>query len=176
MPAMLPPVNGVAWSVAAAEAMQYAVAERVLLDCISLAHPGLAQTLHLVADYAPLTATLETGATVTFQPAAFGVQDLEQGESGRPVLVLRLSGVGGVAAQLLRAAARTTTPIALFHRVYASDDLSGPARLPVTRLEVVEAPRVDGQDVELRAQRGNPVGRGYPAKSYTREEYPGLRP
>jgi hypothetical protein len=175
MPVPLPPVNGVSWSEAAAEAMQYATVDRVLLDCISFEHPSLSTPLHLVADYNPLTATLETGGTATFNPAALAVKDLEQSEDGRPVLVLQLSGVGGIAAQLLRAAALSTTPITLVHRVYASDDLTGPARLPVTRLEVSEAPSVDAQTVELRAVRGNPIGRGYPAKSYTRAEYPGLR-
>lgn len=176
MPTHLPPVNGVSWSEAAAEAMHYARGDRVLLDTVSFEHPELAIPLYLVADYTPFEATLESGIPVTFNPAAIAVQDLSQDADGVPVLTLRITGVSGEAAALLRTIARRTHPLTLVHRVYASDEPEGPAKLPVTRLDVVEVPAVTEDAVELRASRRNPIGRGYPAKSYTREEHPGLVP
>lgn len=172
----LPPVHGVSFSVAAAEGMHYATTGRVLLDCITLEHSALAEPIRIVADHSDFACTLETGEAVTFTRAGFDLQRLALSDTGTPTLTLRFSGISGVAAQMLRQACRTTEPVILTLRVYASDQPQAPAELPPTRLEVVSVPSLTAASIELRCALEDAGNRAYPRKTYTRAEHPGLRP
>jgi len=176
MPAYLPPVNGVSLSAALAEAAAYATTDRVILDTLTFEHPLLASPLRWVNDYANLTATLETGAQATFERCAFSIKLPEQGDNVSPSLTVALNGVSSQAADLLEAASRTTTPVLVTHRVYASDDTTAPAVLPVQTLELIEVPRITDVGVSITAAFGDAGNRAFPRKNYNRTEHPGLAP
>lgn len=184
MPDYLPPTNSVTFARAYAEACATADVRVVLLDTLSFEHAsaiGAGTALRYVCDHADLVATIEPGAAVqageavTFSRAAFVVElpTVSDGEAS-PSLRITVPGVSGVAAAAIREAAQTTQPLYVTHRVYASTDLSGPAVLPVTRMQVVNVPAITDEGVTIEARVADPGNRAYPAYRYTKAEHPGL--
>lgn len=183
MPDYLPPSTGVSFSRAYAEACVTADVRVVLLDTLSLEHSaiGSGTALRYVCDHADLTATLEAdavvqpGESVTFGRASFAVElpPVADSESS-PSLRVTVPGISAAAAQAVREAAQTSEPLYITHRVYASTDNSGPAVLPVTRMQVVSVPSITEDALVLEARVADPGNRAYPSYRYTRAEHPGL--
>lgn len=181
MPTYLPPRGGVSLSEAYAEACAIAPVTRVLLDTLSFAHAsiGTGTELRFVCDHQDLEATLEAGApiqpstAVTFTRCGFSVQLPGEADQPQDELRIALTGVSQVAAQALAAAARTTSPVVVRHRIYASDDTSAPAVLPVLTMEVTSAEITD-VSVVLTARYRDPANTAFPRITYTREQYPSL--
>lgn len=181
MPTYLPPRGGVSLSEAYAEAAAIAPVQRVLLDTLSFAHPGIgaATELRFVCDHEDLEATLEAGAPiqpstlVTFSRCGFSVQLPGEADQPQDELRIALGGVSQQAAQALQAASRTTVPVVVRHRIYASDDTTAPAVLPVLTMEVVAA-EVTDVAVVITARYRDPANTAFPRLTYTREQYPSL--
>lgn len=186
MPDFLPPVNGVSFSEAYAEAIAVAPVARVMLATYELRHPafeddnGQPYAVRIVNDHQDLQATLEdtaeldAGETVTFTALPVEVTGPDETDSGQaPSIGFAIDGVSQLLVQQLDRALATLQPVTITERIYASDDLSGPAVRPVLTLTlrdvVVTDTRVTGQAVFY-----DPSNRGFPRQEYTAAAYPAL--
>ena len=61
----------------------------------------------------------------------------------------------------------------IIERIYVSDDLTGPAIIPVTKA-YVRSGTVTETTVSVEVGFGDPANQPFPRKSYTRTEHPGL--
>lgn len=181
----LPKRNGVSFSVAHAEAMETGTIKRAMLETFELRHPGFMQdgasyVPRIVNGYSDFTATLEAdavsdpGATVLFTAVkveATGPDESDAGEA--PSVAIAIDGVSELLAEQLNYAAASFVPVLMTIRVYASDDPSAPAMLPVTTMTLRDV--VVGEvRVTARAVFFDPTNQAFPRKEYTRIEYPGL--
>lgn len=182
MPTYLPALGGVTLSQAYAEAAAIAPANRVLLDTLSFAHPtiGAATELRFVADHQDLTATIEAGApiqagqAVAFTRCGFTLQAPPESDTeAQPQLRIGLVGISNAVAAALDAAVTSDTPVVVTHRVYASDDTTAPAVLPVLRMDMVGV-EVTDVAVVIVCQYRDPANTAFPRVTYTRAQYPTL--
>ena len=180
MPSYLPPLRGVTLSEAEAEAAATAPIDRVMLDCMEFWHPAFTEAARVVNDKRDFTGTLEAtaprnaGETVTWK--AVGVTVVwpsETDDAAAPRAQLQVDGVSSVLTEQLDLASDTLDPVTLILRRYASDDPSGPSRLPVLTLELSDV-TVTEQRVTATCIYGDPASRRFPARAYTRARYPGL--
>lgn len=182
MPTYLPARGGVTLSQAYAQAAAIASADRVLLDTLSFSHPtiGAATELRLVGDHQDLEATIEAGApiqagqAVTFTRCGFSLQRPPEADTEvSPQLRIGLVGISQEVARALDTAVTSGTPVTVTHRVYASDDTTAPAVLPVLRMDVVSA-EVTDTAVVIVCQYRDPANTAFPRVTYTRAQYPTL--
>lgn len=180
MPDYRDPLHGVSYSEAYAEAMAVAPIGRAMLYALELRHSELAAPIRLVLNDADIDATLEDDAPedasteVTFTAMQFGIQlPPESDDAASPGVQLWIDGVSALVAGEIEPAAKTLEPIQMLLRVYASDDLSGPAVLPVLAMEL-RGVEVDESRVTATAAYGDFANARFPGKTFTRGEYPGL--
>ncbi|MGC4075466.1 MAG: DUF1833 family protein [Rubrivivax sp.] len=192
MPTYQPKRNGVAFSVAHAEAIATST-DDAIFDTLEFRHPafldenGANFPVRLVRDHADLVATLEAdapvnpGAAVTFKACPFDAQlpNETDGADAR-ALTLQIDGVSQLLVQQLDRAIgdddSVSPPVALVnltYRPFVASDLSGPAMLPVIHMELRDV-RVTDLRVTARAIFFDPANRGFPAREYTAAEYPSL--
>jgi hypothetical protein len=185
-PTYLPARNGVAFSQAYAEAISIAPTTRVMLEALEFRHSafldatGVNFAVRIVNDYADLVATLEAnapanpGATVTFSACPISVQGPDETDTSQePFIQLSIDGVSRILVQQLDYAIATLEPVLMTVRVYASDDTSGPAVLPVTTMTLREV-RVLETRVTAKATFYDPTNKGFPRQEYTAAQYGGL--
>lgn len=187
MPSFRPPVNGVSFSAAYAEAIAVAPISRVMLPTYELRHPsftdpdtGLPTGIRIVNDHADLMATLEAsapvdaGATVLFKALPVEVSGPDESDSGQtPSITFAIDGVSQLLVQQLDYALAGLVPVTVTERIYASDDLSGPAVTPVLTMTLRDVVVTDTR-VTAKAVFYDPSNRGFPAQEYTTDLYPGL--
>ena len=186
MPTMLPARNGVAFSQAYAEAIAVAPVTRAMLETLEFRHSqfkdatGALFAARIVNDHQDLTATLEAtapmnpGAVVVFSACPVSVQGPDETDSAEaPSIQIAVDGVSQLLVQQLDYAILTLEPVLMTVRIYASDDTSGPAQLPVTTMTLREV-RVSETRVTAKATFYDPTNRGFPRQEYTSAQYPGL--
>lgn len=186
MPSFSTPVNGVSFSAAYAEAIGNARIDRVMLATYELLHPafldsnGALYAVRIVNDYADLTAVLEStaplnaGTAVTFTALPVEVSGPDESDSGQtPAITFSIDGVSQLLVQQLDYALATLVPVTVTERIYASDDLSGPAVSPVLTMTLRDVVVSDTR-VTARAIFYDPSNRGFPRQEYVRTQYPGL--
>ena len=186
MPTYHPPINGVAFSAAYAEAIATARIDRVMLATYELRHPSFVDSLgalyaiRIVNDHADLTATLEATApvdpsmAVLFTALPVEVSGPDESDSGQtPAITFAIDGVSQLLVQQLDYALATLVPVTVTERLYASDDLSGPAVTPVLTMTLREVFVTDTR-VTAKAVFYDPSNRGFPRQEYTADLYPGL--
>jgi hypothetical protein len=186
MPAYLPKINGLRISAAYAEAMASAPITRVMLSTYEFNHPnfrdtlGAVESIRIVNDFTDLVATIEAGAPmdagteVTFTAVPCTVTGPGEGDTGEAqVISLTVDGVSGELAAQLDLALGSNVPVTVLERIYASDDLAGPAQLPV--LEMILR-NVNVSDVSVTAQPTffDASNSTFPRTEYSKAEYPGL--
>jgi hypothetical protein len=180
MPIYLPPVHGASYSEAYAEAMAVAPQHRAMLNTLEINHPVMGAPLRVVLNDTDISARLEpdaptdANALVTFTACQFGLQLPEESDkSARPEVTIWIDGVSSALAQELETATLSLDAITLCVRVYASDDLSGPANNPPLRLELHDV-RVSETRVTASASYADFGNTRFPGKTFTIAEYPGL--
>ena len=187
MPAYQAPVGGVAFSTAYAEAITTARIDRVMLPTYELRHPsfvdpvtGLLYAVRIVNDHADLTAKLESTAPmnastyVFFKALPVEVSGPEESDSGTaPSIAFAIDGVSQELAAQLDYAIATLDPVTVTERIYANDDLTGPAVTPVVTMTLHDVQITDTR-VTARAMNRDPSQRGFPKREFTTAEYPGL--
>lgn len=186
MPSFRSPINGVAFSAAYAEAISVAPITRVMLPTYEMRHPlfvdenGTPYTPRIVNDHADLTATLEAdapvnaGETVTFTALPVEVSGPDESDSGQtPAITFAIDGVSQLLVRQLDFALSSLVPVELTERIYASDDLSGPAVTPVLTMTLRDVVVTDTR-VTARAVFYDPSARGFPRAEYVSAQYPGL--
>lgn len=186
MPTYLDPLAGVSLSEAAAEAAVIAPIARAMLDTLEFSRSTFVDAElnpvapRVVIDKQDLLATLEAdaplngGEEVLFRAVGLRIVKPPENESGQsPTFQIEIDGVSGLVLELLDEDMESDEPTVMIHRVYASDDTSGPAVLPVLRMEVLGA--VIGEtSVRLTCGFLDPLNTGFPSVAYTRRLYPGL--
>ena len=186
MPSFQTPINGVAFSAAYAEAIAIARIDRVMLATYELRHPsfvdanGALYAIRIVNDHADLTAQLEATAPVnpstyvTFTALPVEVSGPDESDSGQtPAITFAIDGVSQLLVQQLDLALSALVPVTVTERIYASDDLSGPAVTPVLTMTLRDVQVTDTR-VTAKAVFYDPSNRGFPRQEYLTAQYPGL--
>lgn len=187
MPTYQTPVGGVAFSAAYAEAITTARIDRVMLPTYELRHPsfvdpvtGLLYAVRIVNDHADLTAQLEStapvnaGTYVLFTALPVEVSGPDESDSGTtPSITFAIDGVSQQLVQQLDYAIATLIPVTVTERIYASDDLTGPAVTPVLTMTLRDVQVTDTR-VTAKAMFYDPSQRGFPKQEFTTAQYPGL--
>lgn len=186
MPLYQQPINGSRISEAYAEAMASAPLTRVMLSTYEFRHPnfvdasGAPAPIRAVNDFTDVLAQLEANAPVNpstyvvFSACPVSVTGPEDGDTGAtPTLSVTIDGVSGQISAQLDLALLSAVPVYLTERIYASDDLSGPARLPVITM-VLRGITVNDVTVTASASFYDPANNTFPRKEYTAAEHPGL--
>lgn len=168
-------------SAALAEAYASAPPAVVVLHTIELWHPTWAAPVRLVADFADLTATLEStapvnpGAAVLFTACPFRFTLPQVGE-GRQELSLQIDNVSALLMPLIESAdLSSTTPILATYRPYLSTDTSAPHMNPVLTMNVLRF-SADAMQVTCTCAHAEYLNRRFPRGIYTIEKFPGIAP
>jgi hypothetical protein len=173
---------GLTLSEALLEAAETAPADRAILICFELWHESMSEPLRFVDNAEDLVATLEDDAPrdaateVVFTACEVDDHDAlqESDAAAVPTLTLTRNDVAGIVKALLDAARGSLAPWTLIQRIYASDDTTSPALLPVLTLEA-ETVTLSGGSVILTASYGNFSTRAVPRSTFRRSQYPGLQ-
>jgi hypothetical protein len=180
MPTYLPKYRGIQLSEALAQSATYAPVTYAVLSAFELYHPTLSAPVRFVRNHESITAQLEATAPinpstyVTFLAASVEPTPPEESDvAATPEVSLTISNVSGLVSEALKVARDSLEPWTLIERLYASNDLTGPARLPTMKLEL-DRVRVADTHVVLRASFGDPVNIAIPKLTFKVTEYPGL--
>lgn len=174
--------KGVTLTEALQEAAAIAPLQRAMLYAYELWHPSMSEPVRFVNDIEDLVATLESdaprdaGAAVEFIACPLEFKRPEESDTAAsPTLELSRPDVAG----LLKAALDTARslprqPWQLIERLYASDDLSGPALLPPLSLEL-QTVEVSGGAAGATALYDDDINVAVPRITFQRRDYPGLK-
>lgn len=172
--------KGVTLAEALQEAAAVAPIHRQMLYCYELWHPTLASAIYFVNDNADLSAFIEAGAArnagleVEFLSCPMSVSRPEESDQPEaPKITMSRPDLAGLMRPLLAAARGSTFPWVVIERVYASDDLSGPAMLPPLEVELTSVDMV-GSSLQITAQLDDDGTLAVPSATFRRIEYPGL--
>lgn len=172
--------NGVTFTEAYLEASAAAPINRAMLNTFDLYHP-LVGHIYFVADQTNLFANLEAdagnsrgGDQIEFLACPLRVKPPEESDTAdTPDIILQVDNLSGLVSDALRLTRGSLVPWMIANRIYASDDLSGPAQLPPYVVEIVNA-AIDETTVELTCNFGDAGNLGVPALTFNRIDYPGL--
>lgn len=173
--------RGVTLAQALQEAAAVAPITRQMIYCYELWHPTLVSPVYFVNDNADLLATIEVAAArnanteVEFLSCPMSVtrpEESDQPES--PKITLSRPDLAGMMRPLLDAARGSLDPWIIIERLYASDDLTGPALLPPLEVELTSIDMV-GSALQLSAQFDDDGAFAVPAITFRRAQYPGLQ-
>ena len=181
MPSYNTPLRGVAQSVAYAQAAAIAPIQRAILWAYKLWHPSLASgPIYFVNDKADLSATIEAGAarnagTVqVFVACLLSLQRPEESDAAStPQISLAREGISGILSGAFKASRGSLVPWQLIERCYASDDTTGPAKLPVGNYEL-SANTISGVAASVSASFADHANVSIPRLTFRREKYSGL--
>lgn len=172
--------RGVTLTEALQEAAAIAPIGRAMLLCYELWHPTLAEPIRFVDDNAPLFATLEATAPrnaseeVEFLACPVSMQRPTESDSeASPTVSLSRPDVSGLLKGALDAARGSLVPWNLIERIFASDDLSTPAKLPPMSFELTSA-EISGAAAKITAMMDDDAQVAIPKITFRREAYPGL--
>lgn len=172
--------RGVTLTEAWQEAAAIAPVGRAILAAYELWHPSLSEPIRFVNDTEDLVATLEAdaprdaGVAVTFIACPVSMKRPEESDTASsPSLELSKPDVAGLMNEALKAAAGSLVPWTLIEREFASDDTSGPARLPPLSMELTSVTMGDS-DLSIAAQYDDDFNLAIPRLTFKRSEYPGL--
>ncbi len=133
-------------------------------DTLALSHPGFPQVYYMVRNANPsLTATLETGETVTFNRVPTELEWKGERDDLDVSLDIRLGDVGEIAAaeiESLRLAGLLLAKPTLTYRSFRSDDLSAPMDGPISLQVSTPNVTAEGATFTAEVQRLNTSGSG----------------
>lgn len=184
MPTYNNPVNGVSFSDAYAEAITTARIDRIMLATYEIRYFGTggddAFAVRIVNDHVDLLATLEDdapfdpGEEVLFTALPVSVSGPDESDSSQaPAITVAIDGVSSILVERLDSALSAIYPVTITERIYASDDTSAPAVMPVITMTLRDV-KVTETRVSARAVFYDPSNRGFPKQEYTQPLYPGL--
>lgn len=184
MPDYLPAVRGVRYSLALLEASAVSPDHRAMLETFEIYHEDgtPAGAIYLVANPVDIvaakeaTADRDAGVAVRFTAAQILSEVAEESDGApAPERGLRLGNVQGVASLALRRGRGSLVPWEIQERLYASDDLTGPAILPILSLLIGKAV-ITSLEVAFTATYGDPANVSVPGILFRRAEYSTLSP
>lgn len=154
------------------EAYACAPTNVVALETLQIDHSSFPFPIRLVCDYQDLTATLETGETVTFVRFAYEIQRAEVNAQGVPEVSINIDNASAEIARALDLIADSPDSIPVTMRTFRSDDLSAPAgrNLPGEVIDI----QITDLRVTLRIAFGQIANLPFPSELYTPKRFPGL--
>lgn len=175
MPTFGTAVHGVSMSTALREAASYASIQKAVVVTYEFTHSSFSSRALIAVSHDDLVAADETGVFGTYVAIA-GLKSQgfdESDEAATPIVKLEISGVSTALIDKLDLAIQSIEPVGVVERIYLSDDLAGPAILPVTKA-YIRSGSVTETTVSLEIGFGDPANQPFPRKTYTRTDYPGL--
>ena len=130
--------------------------------------------VYLVNDNEELTATLETGRTVTFVRRSFAINPFTSGEDGALDVTLALDNTDFEASKFLAKAKKSNIPVEVTLRVFLSNDLSQPQNNPPLTLYAVDF-QTKGSTVSCKLRWLDLHNSVFPNSFYTPERCPSLQ-
>lgn len=140
---------------------------------LELRHPDFTAPIYVVNDDSDLTATLETGETVTFVRFSFQLVLPEVDAQALPQMTLQLDNVTREMITHIRQAMLSSHKITVLHRIYDADDLSGPQNDPPQEADILT---ISADVFRVRCQAGyaTMMNRSFPPDTYDLQRWPGL--
>lgn len=152
----------------------YASATQAVIHyCLEFSASTIPNGAHrLVLGYEDITATVETGETVVFQKAAFGLSLPSRTVTGRQDLNFNVDNVSGEVAILVDDALEANEDVKVTLRKYNAYDLSAPAEPPIVMTAF--ATEIDESQVKVSATFEDLVNTAFPIHRYTPQNAKGL--
>lgn len=148
--------------------------DQELIETLELRHPAFSRDFYFCARVEKVTATLEDGRSVEFQPFPFAVRLPPSDAKGGQLLDITINNIGQeMVAELEAAGNQPESRILVVYRIYLATDLSEPQTLPI-RMSIDAATLTDTA-VVAQAGRSDTLNRPFPTTIYTPEMFPGLR-
>lgn len=144
---------------------------QAIYGTLEIANQG--RRLFLIRAYVPMTAALETGEVVTFEPSSIQYALPEKNADGSQDLQFSVSNINGEASTMIREALTDNWPTTVTYREYLSGDIGAPAKRPLV-LEVRDGAWTPLQ-ADLRAGFMNLLDTAWPRKFFNTIDHPGLR-
>ena len=180
MPTYRPASYGIQLSEALAEAAAVAPVERAIISCLEFRHPA-ADPIRVTDEPDGITVTHEAGAplaagqAVEYLAAPVTITIPEEGPtSGSPRVTITVAHVNGSIREALDLTRDSLQLWTVTERLYASDDLTAPARLPPLTLEVLQVEFPGPPIAQLTCGFGDPGLRAVPRLTFRGSQYPGL--
>lgn len=128
---------------------------------------------YLCQGYEDITATTESGNTVTFTACAIDIALPARNADGTQDLKFALCNVDGVVSTTIRNALANRLPASLTYRSFISTDLAAPAAVPYTLK--IKSGYWTATEVQITAGYMNVLETAWPRNRYTLNYFPGLR-
>ncbi|WP_462216027.1 DUF1833 family protein [Klebsiella pneumoniae] len=128
---------------------------------------------HLPQGYEDITATTESGDTVTFTACAIDIALPARNADGTQDLKFALCNVDGVVSTTIRNALANRLSASLTYRSFISTDLAAPAAVPYTLK--IKSGYWTATEVQITAGYMNVLDMAWPRYRYTLPVFPGLR-
>jgi Domain of unknown function (DUF1833) len=150
-----------------------APARQDILRTLTLEHPLWPAPYYLTTWPTPYSATLETGATVTFMPFPFAVVLPTVDGAGQQNMQVTLTNADQAISDAVQLAHTDPTQrIVCTYREYLSDELGAPQSAPL-RLSF-ESIQITEESVTGVAGRSDVLNRRFPGVWYDVQHFPGL--
>ncbi|MBH1851943.1 DUF1833 family protein [Stenotrophomonas maltophilia] len=131
------------------------------------------QTFYLTKGWDDITATLETGETVTFTACGMDIAKPARNADGVQDLRFAISNISGVVSSQIRAALDAKVEMIATFRLYLSTDLLAPAQRPFS--VVIKGGQWTATEVQITAGFMNVLDTAWPRDRYVLSKHPGLR-
>lgn len=149
-----------------------APSDKVILATLEILVPDY-EPIRVVAAYEDLTATLETGETVTFQAGPFEYKEPSKDTRGQQTLTFSIANVTGEAQKAVEAGLESDSEVPVNYRVFLSTDLTAPAKTPFKM--TLRGGTFEGMMVQVEAGYYDLLNTAWPRLRYTADIAPGLR-
>ncbi|WP_413703363.1 DUF1833 family protein, partial [Raoultella ornithinolytica] len=127
---------------------------------------------YLCQGYEDITATTESGNTVTFTACAIDIALPARNADGTQDLKFALCNVDGVVSTTIRNALANRLPASLTYRSFISTDLAAPAAVPYTL--AIKSGYWTATEAQTTAGYMNVLDTAWPRNRYTLNYFPGL--
>lgn len=144
-----------------------------VIETLEIYHPSLPERIYLAANTEPITATLETGQTVTFLASSIRVTLPPKNNEGIQDLQIDVCNADRRISDFLETASNYHEKVTCNYRPYVASDLTQPAMNPPLSLVLSEATAQGGQ-VSATASFADLANRQFPAGDYNRTNHPNL--
>lgn len=128
---------------------------------------------YLCQGYEDITATTESGNTVTFTACAIDIALPARNADGTQDLKFALCNVDGVVSTTIRNALANRLPASLTYRSFISTDLAAPAAVPYTL--AIKSGYWTATEAQITAGYMNVLDTAWPRNRYILNYFPGLR-
>lgn len=146
--------------------------DQVLIPTLEILHPAF-DPIRICAGFEDITATLETGQTVTFLAGGIDISLPARDSTGQQNLTFAIDNVTGEAQRAVDAATDAGGQVTIIYRSYLHTDLSVPAEPPLTMTMAGAA--FEGGRVQVQATYYDLLGTSWPRMRYTSDFSPGLK-